>query len=249
MKDETLETLGGDPFGTTDGYGTAGQDPLDSFVSFGKPGWQRGVAMRSDDRGVRVIVGRKGAGKSIYLRRLQAAADVEGSLYADDIQTSYPRTHHIIKVGRFWPDWNRVERWSALWRAAILRAMVAHLVSKRSLAEAIGPENELELREEYKDLYPEIRKPRSIYGQLSDIIYYYEKQRALDRYLDHPQWADLEYQLGDILPKARPICFYVDAIDEKFAQAPRWWRDAQLGLFYQVMNFLQDTRVAGGSTS
>lgn len=233
------------PFGTTDGYGDKRVDPLATFVSFAGPGRDRGVAMRGNDRTVRVIVGKKGAGKSLYLRRLQAAADQEESLYADDIQKTHPRTDDIVRIGGLYPAWDRVERWSLLWRAAILRATVSHLLCKQQLRQMLSDGDELELRQHYPELYPDPRRPSSIYGAFGDICYFYETRRKLDRYLAHPLWNELEYHLAEILGHGRPLCFYIDAIDEKFSQAPRQWIDCQLGLFYQVMALLNDERLGG----
>src|SRR5262249_29596059 len=144
-----------------------------------------------------------------------------------------------------YPDWDRVEKWSLVWKAAILRATVSHLLCKPQLREMLSDRDEHELRHEYSELYPEPRKPRSIYAALGDVCYFYESKRKLDRYLGHPRWSDLEYHVADILGHGRPMFFYIDAIDEKFSQAPRQWTDCQLGLFYQVMALLNDDRLGG----
>jgi hypothetical protein len=58
------------PFGTPDGSRSDLQDILHDFVALdGRPGFG-GVATRADDAMVRVIVGRIGAGKTVYMRRL-----------------------------------------------------------------------------------------------------------------------------------------------------------------------------------
>jgi hypothetical protein len=90
--------------------------------------------MDASDRTVRVIVGRKGAGKTLYLRRLQAAAARENSLYADDWQIGLPQTNDIIRVA----DWETtasptVERWQGIWQVAILRPLVSHLLCSPDL--------------------------------------------------------------------------------------------------------------------
>ena len=56
------------------------EDALSGFVTFEGRRFRQGLGMAADDRTVRVIVGSKGSGKTLYLRRLQAAAQREPSL-------------------------------------------------------------------------------------------------------------------------------------------------------------------------
>jgi hypothetical protein len=57
------------PFGDPDGARADIQTVMDKFVGFqGQKPWG-GIASSPNDRTIRVIVGRKGAGKTVYLRR------------------------------------------------------------------------------------------------------------------------------------------------------------------------------------
>jgi hypothetical protein len=71
------------PFGTPDGSRADLEDILHDFVALdGRPGFG-GVATRADDAMVRVIVGRIGAGKTVYMRRLFSFQEASKSVYAD----------------------------------------------------------------------------------------------------------------------------------------------------------------------
>jgi hypothetical protein len=58
-------------------------------------------------------------------------------------------------------------------------------------------------------------------------------------------WEELEHVVGEILRRSPPICFYIDAVDEEFANAPMYWMRCQEGLFLQVMRLLRNPRLGG----
>src|SRR5215469_5099793 len=59
------------PFGNPDGSRADIEDLISEFVDFGGNPAFGHLATRANDSQVRVIVGRLGAGKTVYLRRLQ----------------------------------------------------------------------------------------------------------------------------------------------------------------------------------
>lgn len=67
-------------FGNPDGSRTEIADMMSEFVVFEKKYFSSGVAS-PDDLKTRVIVGAKGAGKTVYLRRLQANLKLNDSVY------------------------------------------------------------------------------------------------------------------------------------------------------------------------
>ena len=195
--------------------------------------------MDPNDRSARMIVGRKGAGKTLYLRRLQDAAAHEKAMYADDWQTSIFRNDYVIRMLDWYRDESRaVERWEEVWRCAILRSVISHVLH--------APEIEIdapELADAATAVCPEFRGRESIYSQVSDIIGTARHASELDAYLANRAWERLARLVGDALRGTKPICFYLDALDERFQHAPRQWLICQLGLFNAVMNFVRDARV------
>ncbi|MGH3255540.1 MAG: serine/threonine-protein kinase [Streptosporangiaceae bacterium] len=63
------------PFGNPDGSRADIEDVISEFVDFGGNPAYGHLATRANDSMVRVIVGKLGAGKTVYLRRLQEVAD------------------------------------------------------------------------------------------------------------------------------------------------------------------------------
>jgi hypothetical protein len=232
-------------FGPSDGSRAPIEDLTEHFVRFDERR-APGLAMRGNDLRVRIIVGRKGTGKSLYLRRLQADAireSREAEIYAAAYEPVSPVTADVIKVCSWYSSGELVEKWMTVWNRAVLRALVSHILQARHLRKW-SLEREILTDPRFLDLYPEFDSPHSIDSQFCDIIQTYNHKRALDLYLNNRKWRVLEHRLGSLLKDLPAICFYVDALDEHYHKAPRYWLMCQLGLFYQVLDFLSDDRFA-----
>lgn len=233
------------PFGDPEG---ARSDIDESFVRFEGSQWG-GLAMQPDDRMVRVIVGSKGSGKTVFLRRLHAHALTEsgqsGSIFTDrTIPTDPPDTNLIIRFCEMERSPQLTEAWSKAWQRAILRSVTSYLVHVPELAKRI-PNAKRRTFQTYKRLVGAWKTPRSVYDQLTEILQSYNRQHALRAYLNDPQWGDVEYELADALRVAPPIFLYLDYLDEKFEAAPMHWHRCQIGLFDRVMTTLRDQALGG----
>jgi hypothetical protein len=237
------------PFGNPDGSRATIEEVQDGFVNFGTEtvwgGWS-GLAMRANDRTARVIVGRKGSGKTVYMRRLQADAAHEDSIYADVIQQSIPSTECIIKFCQLFPNNVLLGKWVELWRLAILRSVVSHLLYSPRLKNILSPSMAAELKTGFSGiLKSEFRTPVSAYSQVTQIIENNDIAYKVNAYFNDPLWEQLEWTIGEGIKNSPPLCFYLDAVDEEFEHAPMYWLKCQLGLFYQTMRMLRDSRLGG----
>ncbi len=224
------------PFGVPDGTPQDGaDDPLKDFVRVSGRQFRAGLGMDANDRRVRVIVGRKGAGKTLYLRRLQKAARAEGSLYADSWQIDHPPTNLVIRLfGLSNKAVVASERWERVWRIALLRSAASHLLCAPTLRPSIAaivPRLELILSE----LQCKFTAPSPPSHQVEEILYGIDHGPALDEYLDNPAWRRFEEAMKAAFDAARPICMYLDALDDHFEQAPRQWLACQKGLCQTVL--------------
>ena len=235
------------PFGDPDGSRANLSDILDEFVAFQDESVWGGIAMEGDDFSARVIAGRKGSGKTVYLRRLRASSENEDSIYSeayiDDIQQNLPNTELIVKFCQWYKPADLTEKWRELWRRAILRSLFTHLIHAKKLRDFVSGNEKKELIERYREILPPAQTPLSIYSQVIDIIHQHRSGRHFTVFCNNPLWEGLEYQLGEILRNAPPVCFFIDAVDEEFAHAPMYWLRCQKGLFYQIMRFLRDARL------
>ena len=233
------------PFGNPDGSRAALEDVISEFVDFGGNPAYGHLATRANDSMVRVIVGRLGAGKTVYLRRLQNFQSHQDSVYADVPQQSLPKTEVIVKACQWFSDRVLVEKWMQIWERAITRSLASHLLRNPELRQQLREEEARDMEHSYARLLDDFRRPRSIYGQLRDIINQHQTAHQLSAYLDDPLWDDLEDLLGEILCRCKPVYFYLDAVDEEFSHAPMYWLKCQEGLFLQVMRLLRDHKLGG----
>ncbi|HEV8651463.1 MAG TPA: hypothetical protein VG276_19215 [Actinomycetes bacterium] len=233
------------PFGNPDGSRAPIANILSDFVDFrGNPAFGA-LAAPADDATTRVIVGRLGAGKTVYLRRLRSFQAHQGSVYAGHPQQNLPSTEAVVKACQWFPERFLTEKWMQVWNRAVLSSLATHLLAHEDLKPYLSHEQAGTLRGEYGHLLGEFRRPRSIYAEMRTIINGQNKARQLTDYLDDPAWDDLEDVLAEILRTCPPIFFYLDAVDEEFSHAPMYWLRCQKGLFYQVMRFLRDPRLGG----
>src|SRR5580693_3235702 len=233
------------PFGNPDGSRAGIEDLISEFVYFGGDPAYGHLATRANDSKVRVIVGKLGAGKTVYLRRLQDFQAHQDSVYADVPQQSLPKTEVVVKACQWFSDSVLVEKWMQIWERAIMRSLASHLLRRPELRQQLRDEQAEELEESYARLLEDFRRPRSIYSQVRDIINLRHTGHQLSTYLDDPLWDDLEDLLGEVIGQCKPIYFYLDAVDEEFGHAPMYWLKCQEGLFYQVMRLLRDPRLGG----
>jgi hypothetical protein len=241
-----MSLVGSGPFGTPDGSRAAIEDVLDGFVSFGGNEFiWGGLAMRSEDRTARVIVGRKGSGKTVYLRRLQADAAKEESLYADSIQQEVPTTDTIVKFCQMFPNNVLTGNWTQLWRRAILRSVVSHLLNEPRLSRNIPVAVAESLRKDYKPILFNYKTPVSVYSQVTQIIEAHHTANHIRTFFNHPLWDQLEWTIAECIKDCPPVCFFIDAVDDGFEEAPMYWLRCQLGLFYATMHSLRDSRLGG----
>jgi len=233
------------PFGNPDGSRADIEDLIKEFVDFGGNPAYGHLATRANDSMVRVIVGKLGAGKTVYLRRLQDFQAHQDSVYADMPQQSLPKTEVVVKACQWFSDRVLVEKWMQIWDRAIMRSLASHLLCRSELRQQLRDEQADELARSYERLLDDFRRPRTVYSQVRDIINQRQTAHQLSTYLDDPLWDDLEDLLGEIVGQCKPIYFYLDAIDEEFSHAPMYWLKCQEGLFYQVMRLLRDHRLGG----
>jgi Protein tyrosine and serine/threonine kinase len=233
------------PFGNPDGSRADIEDLISEFVDFGGDPAYGHLATRANDSMVRVIVGKLGAGKTVYLRRLQAFQALQDSVYAGVTQQNLPKTEVVVKACQWFSDQVLVEKWMQIWERAIMRSLASHLLRRPELRQQMHDEQAAEIEQSYARLLDDARRPRSIYSQVRDIINERHTAHQLSAYLDDPLWDDFEDLLGEIVCQCKPIYFYLDAVDEEFGHAPMYWLKCQEGLFYQVMRMLRDPRMGG----
>ena len=234
------------PFGNPDGSRADIEDVLSEFVDFGGNPAYGHLVTRANDSMVRVIVGKLGAGKTVYLLASSGFPGASGlrlrRCAAAELAEDRSRGEGVpVVLGQCF----LVEKWMQIWERAIMRSLASHLLRRPELRAQVRDEQADEIEQSYARLLDDFRRPRSIYSQVRDIINQRQTAHQLSTYLDDPLWDDLEDLLGEVVSRCKPIYFYLDALDEEFSHAPMYWLKCQEGLFYQVMRLLRDHRLGG----
>lgn len=235
----------GTPFGNPDGSRSDIHDVLRDFVEFDGPLHVAGVGMPQSDLSWRVVVGAKGSGKTVYLRRMRASALRDRSLYVDDVQNDVPSTEQVIQFCQCYDRAVLIERWTRAWTCAILRSLVTHVLNVPSLRDQLSEQQASALASLPDEIAPKRRSHRSIYSQLIETLARMPTAHRGAQYLDDARWADLETLLADILRTLPPVYFMVDSLDERYETAPSYWLACQKGLFFAAMGLLRDARLGG----
>lgn len=228
-------------FGNPDGSRTDIDDMMAEFIIFDERNFSSGVAY-PDDLKTRVIVGAKGSGKTVYLRRMRAKLKSNKSVYICEMEQEVPSTDLIIKFGQNFPEIQVTEKWMYLWKIAIMRALISNILCNDEWNEAV-PEKTINIIKQYEDIaFPKYKVPMGIYAEARRILMDYNSANLFNNYINDYMWDELDYIVTNALKDLSPIYFFVDSVDEEYAHAPMYWLRCQKGLFYRVMRlFRNDT--------
>jgi hypothetical protein len=231
-----------EPFGAPDG---AAEDP-GSFVEFDDVGRWRDLALDDKDRRARILVGRRGSGKSRYLRKMQVSVQKEGLL--DFGQRSEKISLNNLRwLYRSFPDRSeRLEVWEKLWSCSIYAGVASFLLNSRHRSNTetkLSTEDRDFLAEEARSYVPGGPREIPIVAVLNDIIESYKDRSRLMTYVNDPIWLTIESIILDAISIATPIFCFIDALDDNYAQAPAESTDAQLGLIFFILRKVVDPTV------
>jgi hypothetical protein len=222
-----------EPFGDADAS-AANAFERSEFIEFKRRRFRSGLGMSATDSEARVIIGAKGAGKTIYLRRLQQGLSGKSGVYVDRWHNRPPATDNVLTVWSLSASADDCRRrWSLIWRRAILRSVASHLIKAKTLGAAESVRDTL--RHDFPELLPRFEARSSAISQVDAIITTHGGVLALDKFLRHDRWEALEEIISEALDDTRPVYLILDGLDEEFEAAPSQWLDCQEGLLRQVL--------------
>jgi hypothetical protein len=232
------------PFGEPDGSRSNARELSDDYVPVASPSVESHRGVDPARTGARVIVGRKGSGKTLYLRRIQLAGAHEPAVYADEVSTVALTTGDVEQVYSWARHTEPSAVWRLLWEKAILRAAASHLLNRPALRRYLG-DDEAPLREAYAAVGGRRSIPCAIGNELRQLLLDSESLVSLKRRLSNPGWDDLEFWIAQALPAVPPLYFHLDALDEEFEHAPAAWLACQRGLLDAVMRLMRHPLLGG----
>jgi hypothetical protein len=235
-----MRNLEQQPFGSPDGSA----EDAGSFVTFEDVGRWRDLALSDNDRRARILVGRRGSGKSRYLRKLQISIQEERLL-------NYPQRaikialRHLTWLHKVYPDRRaRLEAWENLWQCAIYAGLTSFLLYNSNCEpwqQGVNPETRKFLKE--CRLIPEGPTAQPIVAVLNDILQRFSDRSRLESFLADPRWNSIESIILDAFGSLPAIFCFIDALDDNYAEAPSESTDAQLGLITWLMRKVSDASV------
>lgn len=225
-------------FGNPDGSRTEIEDMMSEFIAFDKKYFSSGVAS-PDELKTRIIVGAKGAGKTVYLRRMRANLKLNSSTYVNEIEQEVPATDLIVKFGQCFSGAEITEKWMYVWKFAILRAVISNMLKNDEWNHDISDNDKKRLREYQGIIFPKYNVPMTIYSEVRNILSNYSTRNSFNEYAEKREWDEIEIIIGNIIKTLPSIYFFIDSVDEEYAHAPMYWLRCQKGLFYRVMRLLR----------
>jgi hypothetical protein len=224
------------PFGDSDGSKTDIKKILDEFIPLD---YGHGKGDGRDSEEGRIVIGAKGSGKTIYLRRVQSMVARDGSIYvADQVREEIPITDKVVYFAELFRDRITAPQWQLLWNRAILRSLMSHILWGE-LGADIADSTKKTLASNYEEFLSITNVPSSVYSQVSEMLDLHASAHKFTTYLDHALWREVEYRLFTLLSKLPPVYFFIDHLDDGFQQAPKHWLHCQRGLFDAVLSLLR----------
>ena len=233
------------PFGPPDGARADLDEIRQNLLEFADAPADEDFESTGGKNSPRLIVGKKGVGKTVYLRNLRANTNDDHSVYADEVRHDVPVTEDVIKVCEMYPPNLAAESWMWIWRRAIMRSLASHILCQPKLRGRLDLDDLEQLESEFRPVLGRFRNPRSVYTEARTIAADARSRDSLKREMRHRDWDDIEDLLGRLLATLPPVCFYLDSVDEQLGTAPNYWLQCQLGLSRQVLELLRDVRFGG----
>lgn len=195
------------------------------------------------DVSVRFIFGKKGSGKTLYLRTIQnyyRKIDWEkpNSVYITEIDNNPTDTHLIVKVTEwFGSNGEKDEVWRRIWKLVILNTVRSHLLFT-NLAKKLKTSIKKRLTELEICNYQH-KSATSLFNELTSFLGQFNSGEDLRRRIYDQKWVELENTINEALRTSPPLYFFLDQLDDDLQKAPYHWIKCQYGLFSAIMRFIR----------
>lgn len=237
------------PFGNPDGARADLKEIEHSFITE----YPYGLCFKRDLNSIlnkRVIVGAKGSGKTVYLRKIQSILkermEKNSSIYVDDsIEQNLNCTDRVIKYCDLFPKKTLSEKWCIAWQITILLTLANKFLFNPVLKNYVSDEDRKSLlRFMSKTILVtkddlDHQREYSLYSFFQILLYAAETRVQTNKILEDRGWFWLKDTLIKVLRKSPEVYLFLDSIDSEYEHAPLHWLMCQKGLFYAVLSFLQ----------
>ncbi len=194
----------------------------------------------------RVIVGAKGSGKTVYLRKIQSILkhnqdETKTGIYVDElIDQNMNCTEKVIAFCDFYERDRLSEKWTQAWKVAILMSLSHKILFDPRLSAYIDDEERKAIQKHLKSAKFLFEDVVSVYQCMSSMLIVSDTVNKMNMLLNNLCWIELFNKIQKIIKKLPPIYIFLDAIDIEYEHSPLHWTSCQKGLFYAIMALLQD---------
>ena len=235
------------PFGSPDAA-TEAIEPSEFVTVDGSPE-DAGMASARADPGIRVLVGRMGAGKTRCLLEVERDLRAAGACDLTRIEFDLPSLTHVTRLAEDLAiePVERGEIWRKIWKCAIVRSALSQVLPRADDARDVSElaTSARRLREIGPPLVSTSSVPQTIYAAFGGILRDHPTIAQIRGFLDDPGWEQIDYGFERLLEQRDiPLCFFLDTGEEDSSHAPRYWLWCQLGLVRQVLTYAQNDRLA-----
>lgn len=195
----------------------------------------------------RVIVGAKGSGKTVYLRKIQSILKREETehltgIYVDNtIDQNINCTEKVIAFCDYFKRETLSEKWAELWKISIIISVSLKFLHDQRLSEYCSEKETISTILKKAEMF--FKTPCSVYDIFSVMLRKADTTNKANRMLENEDWIELKHIITSTLRNCPAIYIFLDAIDLEYEHAPMQWLTCQKGLFYAIMAFLQEDTI------
>lgn len=225
------------PFGNPDGLEEDDSTLARHFIAF--DGSFQDLRATPGDYRAQLWIGRKGSGKTVYLKMLQRHAQADPNVRVYGYESKALDTATVQTVGQLF-DTERVGIWRTVWTKAILAFAAIRLLDEDNRSPGfLGVRHREALARECELLgLKDIHRTTVCHEVRSMLVEHGGNARVLSVYLQRSHWTDLEECVIDALHETPPILVFLDGLDELSDDAPRDWLACQEGLYWAIRDTL-----------
>lgn len=193
----------------------------------------------------RVIVGRKGSGKSLSIRKFFQASQRDNSRFAVEITNKPPNLENMVRFSATMQHRVRTNSWQSIWDYAILVSAVTYILYDEDYAKRFSSKQNRMLAEtiefQFGNCLLGLRTSTQVYEVVNVLVNYFEDYEAFNKFLFSPIVSNFRSTCRTLLKNSAQICIFLDSLDDEMRRAPAVLTDITRALFYTVIKGARDT--------
>lgn len=192
----------------------------------------------------RVIVGRKGSGKSLSIRKFFQESQRDPSRFAVEISNKAPNLESMVRFSTTMQHRVRTNSWQAVWDYALLVSAITYIMYDDEYVRMHSGNHKKENLESIEYTYGNcllgLRSATQAYEVVNVLTNYFEDFEEFSKFLYSPIVTNFRSTCARILRNSPTICIYLDSLDDEMRRAPSVLTDITRALFYTVIKLARD---------